>query len=368
MNIQSAESSLSSGKHLKPIDTLRMISVYFVFADHMTNPGLWGTFKPGPFGVDFFFVLSGFLITHILLVEKDKREGGRPLGAILKSFYIRRTLRIFPLYYLAIFILFFVNIPGFRDLFGFYASYTVNYIFYFTPVDERVLALYHGLPAAHFWSLCVEEQFYLMWPLVVLLLPKNALKFLVIFLFLSIPLIEYYLSDSTSAVYLFIKPSPVGYFYSLGMGAFLAILLFEGWAINVKKLFYMAVCVLVAYVSVLLFCHDLKQVVLFKKYLQPLLHGSIILLSISYTNGFLEAIWNNRFFSYSGKISYGLYVFHFIIINLVAAYCVSHDINFAETAGKFQIPIYIGCTYVCAIVSYELYEKKFLRLKKRFNS
>jgi peptidoglycan/LPS O-acetylase OafA/YrhL len=128
---------------------------------------------PGWIGVHLFFVLSGFLITGILLDSKRRLA----TGEYFRSFYVRRTLRIFPLYYATLLIAFFVaprvfpsivaSVPG--SLQVWYWTYLSNWV---NPYGLEVPYL------SHFWSLAAEEQFYLVWPLVVLLTSPRRLAWL----------------------------------------------------------------------------------------------------------------------------------------------------------------------------------------------
>src|ERR1700741_2978178 len=116
--------------HYKQLDSLRFFSVLAVMIGHWiswdTNGFILKEFHWGN-GVIFFFVLSGFLITEILIRQRSSIEGGlRTLGQVLKNFYVRRTLRIFPVYYLLIFFLFYVNYKHTRELFPYLVSYTTN--------------------------------------------------------------------------------------------------------------------------------------------------------------------------------------------------------------------------------------------------
>jgi peptidoglycan/LPS O-acetylase OafA/YrhL len=143
----------------------------------------WFVFEAGTAGVDFFFVLSGFLITYLLLQEIDQ------FGRIqLKKFYIRRILRIWPLYYLVLFVSFFAvpaasvfYIPGYSD--QLYEGFLPKLFFSVLLMPNVALFLYGEIPyASPLWSVGVEEQFYLFWPLVVMF-SKGRLK--IIFAFIA---------------------------------------------------------------------------------------------------------------------------------------------------------------------------------------
>jgi peptidoglycan/LPS O-acetylase OafA/YrhL len=181
-----AEGSLSSHERLPVLDGIRGIAILPVIVYHTV---LHGGFDPttkvdrafvrlslfGWCGVDLFFVLSGFLITGILY---DTR------GSVgyFKNFYTRRVLRIFPLYYgflvLFFLVLFFLVLPFLLPQNDGLCSVRKEQVWYWTYLVNIAIA-YRGWPSdliiAHFWSLAVEEQFYLFWPLVVFLFPRRTL-------------------------------------------------------------------------------------------------------------------------------------------------------------------------------------------------
>jgi peptidoglycan/LPS O-acetylase OafA/YrhL len=153
--------SSKAHKHLPALDGIRAWAVFLVILYHsgvVTN-------VPGDLGVSAFFVLSGFLITWLLDKEYDRT------GTVsLKEFYIRRTLRIFPAYYVFILVSLSADAvlgdPWSRGLIASAFSYTVNYY-----------NAFQGHPStsvAHAWSLAVEEQFYLLWPIAFLALTRKA--------------------------------------------------------------------------------------------------------------------------------------------------------------------------------------------------
>ncbi len=140
--------------YMKQLDGLRFLAVSAVMFGHwtLTIPAL-KTFDlySATFGVNLFFVLSGFLIAQILLKNKQQEKP----AAILRTFYIRRFLRIFPLYYAVVFVGILINLPGARAYFLSLVTYTANYPF---GISTNLGYL------SHLWSLCVEEQFYIFSP------------------------------------------------------------------------------------------------------------------------------------------------------------------------------------------------------------
>jgi peptidoglycan/LPS O-acetylase OafA/YrhL len=151
------------------LDALRAIAVIAVLVHHFLPVA---KFIPEDFltlgllAVRLFFVLSGYLITGILL--RSKRQ---PLPLAFKQFYIRRTLRIFPIYYLTLAILVLLNVGAFRNFIFWHLLYASNILFALTPNA--------ALSGGHLWSLSVEEQFYWLWPPLILLTPYMYLHKLI---------------------------------------------------------------------------------------------------------------------------------------------------------------------------------------------
>ena len=144
----------------------------------------------GSNGVNLFFVISGFLITEIFLKCKKEVENGQSIRLTLRQFYARRFLRIFPLYYLVISLSFLFNFSDVWHELWWYLTYTVNYY-------GLVTGKWIGLP--HFWTLALEEQFYLLWPLVILLVPRRCL--------LLVPVIAILIAPATRALILARMPT-----------------------------------------------------------------------------------------------------------------------------------------------------------------
>ena len=180
-----AMSSPVRGSHyserIPALDGIRGLAILMVLFFHFTSYGGWspnGFLEKAYFraatagwaGVDLFFVLSGFLITGILF---DTRNSGR----FFQSFYARRILRIFPLYY-AVLVVFFLVIPLLFDVGADYTQPQSDQVWYWTyliNVKFSIDGWGHFIYLGHFWSLAVEEQFYLLWPLVVFSFPRRTL-------------------------------------------------------------------------------------------------------------------------------------------------------------------------------------------------
>lgn len=147
--------------YLPELDALRAFAVFLVICHHWC--GLTGPL--GPIGVWVFFVLSGFLITRILLDSRSDAPGANRQALV--RFYIRRMLRILPLYYFVL-LLAFLTSATFRSSWPWYAAYLQNFWMIRATSDEQIFG-------PHFWSLAVEEQFYVVWPLIALFAPRVVL-------------------------------------------------------------------------------------------------------------------------------------------------------------------------------------------------
>ena len=155
--------------YMPQLDALRALAVAAVAWSHWAPHELHGGILWGPYGVKLFFVLSGFLITNILLdcrAAADDAPGG--LWLALRSFYVRRFLRLFPLYYATLLLAALCSVRPVRETLGWTLSYTANFYFFQRGGWNGVIS--------HFWSLAVEEQFYLFWPWVIMFLPARWLK------------------------------------------------------------------------------------------------------------------------------------------------------------------------------------------------
>lgn len=154
------------------LDSLRAFACLLVIIQHWYHEipviDFLAKFQLGKMGVLIFFVLSGFLITRNLLNDKCEYERGeKTRRKILADFYVRRTLRIFPIYYISLLLFYCLNFNNIREKIGWYFFYCSNVLCY---LDQK----WDG-PTGPFWSLAVEEQFYVVWPLLVLLCPKKSL-------------------------------------------------------------------------------------------------------------------------------------------------------------------------------------------------
>jgi peptidoglycan/LPS O-acetylase OafA/YrhL len=203
--------------HLVQLDGVRGIGMFLVFVQHWVPQGhiLLKPFVWGMIGVHLFFVLSGFLITQILLRCRGNIETGRSsFGFSLRRFYARRFLRIFPMFYLSLIVLAFFNIGIVRETFWWHVTYLSN-------VYLAIMGSMQGT-ITHFWTLSVEEQFYLAWPLLIFLTPRKWLVPVLVAIVFSAPayrvVTTYFRCNPIVRVWL-----PFANLDALGLGALLAI-------------------------------------------------------------------------------------------------------------------------------------------------
>ena len=173
-------------KYIKGLDALRALTVAVVvighsrihmfYMDHRAISNIMQVLLPTDmFGVDVFFVLSGFLISSILLHAEN---GSQPKIILVRNFIARRTLRIFPVYYFTVLILWIINYPDIHQFLPWFLTYTSNILCFKT---------HYWNAFSHTWSLSVEEQFYLIWPWLILFINKKYLKYLIAAFILSGP-------------------------------------------------------------------------------------------------------------------------------------------------------------------------------------
>lgn len=308
-------------------------------------------------GVDTFFLISGFLITYLLLVEKSNNDGKINIG----KFYLRRSLRVFPLYYLSILIApLLVHLIHSEP-----PHYLVNIFFLnnFYAIQTKAWEF----PFAHLWSICVEEHFYLIWPWLIAFIPTRKLPTLFAFLialsilfrgythmFDSYPYFTLYL-HSLSRIDVMVIGGAIAYLHftqpirlniSLWVrltvyGLFILLLFVESnndwnnvFMAMVKKYFYVSVIVF----EMLNYLFNEKAIFNFKK--KNILH-------------------------YLGKTSYGIYMFGNMLIPFIIH--IEHKLKntFLHNVFFFLF-LNVLITCIVSILSYELFEKFFLSFKKRF--
>lgn len=299
-------------------------------------------------GVTLFFVLSGFVITRILLNTKYQRN-------YFQRFYKNRILRIFPLYYFYLSITYFIFplVQGLPPNFEFKEQMP----FYFFLQNLNWLTNFKTSGPGHFWSLAVEEHFYLIWPLIINLVPRKSIKILVLVLILlSIPLKAFLIYNTIDINY-----NSVSRFDSILIGCFIAVieqeLEYKLPRLNKKYLFYSFFTLLL----VGIFFYIFKEPLFFyKSILKHLILGMLFGLLVYFLISSPRHIAVNRFLEsnsmqYFGKISFGIYVWHILAFQIVLMFSISSMIL------NFLFSMFI--TIILSHLSFYYFEKRFLALK-----
>jgi peptidoglycan/LPS O-acetylase OafA/YrhL len=363
--------------YFENLDCLRAFAALMVICIHISS---WLKFPDTPFysklelclslndyggrcGVYFFFVISGFLITYLMFTEQAS------VGSLsVKNFYIRRVLRIWPLYFLVLLIGFFVY-PVIINVFA-HGHYTerANLIMYscFLANYENI---HHYSPNGILgvqWSVAIEEQFYLIWPLLFILFDKN--KFPVVLLLVTISSELFYMSH--------LNQFKEQYFNTIGVMRYLSFGALLAWLCYNKpddvKLFLSKIP---SGVMVLIYITALSSPFLinmlfgangannFLNSIIPMFFFGFVIIEQNYSNRSFFKFGRIKFLNWLGKISYGLYLIHMIAIYMV-------NFLFSKLLPErfigLQIVMVFAFTITMSAVSYNYFEKYFLKLKDKF--
>jgi peptidoglycan/LPS O-acetylase OafA/YrhL len=383
--------------YFKNLDTIRFIAALMVFLDNAIRPsfrylGIDGTLlawmldiiSKGGTGVSIFFVLSGFLITYLLVSEHEVSH-----KISLKKFYMRRVLRIWPLYYLVIIVIFIV-FPFLKSL-GFMGYNSIShsnlfcYLTFLSNFDWRLVDIHfpgekHVLAESVLWSISVEEQFYFFWPLLFVFFPKRFWGYLIVSVILA------------SAVFRIINHKDVLILYvhtlsvliDLGIGGLMAYLV----KTKVRIRTYFESVTTSTHLSFFLFSAGLlmcNQTIVKYEYGNAL---SRILISLSFAfiiaaqamtvNKSALNLGNFSFATKWGKYTYGIYLLHPLVVTFLNVIMRLTYHPYHNLLTRFHIPyidflIVFSFGFLAAPVtlliswfSYEYFESRFLALKSKF--
>lgn len=347
--------------YMPQLDALRAIAVILVIISHwFSKTHFLNRFTPnGMMGVTLFFVLSGFLITGILLRSKSGIDEGKSVAQAFKVFYIRRALRIFPVYYLLLLILVTFNIAAIRESFWWHFFYASNFHFWLQDAWAGQLS--------HFWSLAVEEQFYLVWPAVIFFTPTRLIPHALLSGILIAVLFRYLVVTPHDEMGRLLMPGSLDSFCIGGLFAF-GRLSKPGWF----RRYYTNRTKFVAGAFVLLVLVHLH----FFAGLRLDVHRTFYLFLLSVAFGIfidrasepvntpvIKNILNNGVVIYIGKISYGIYLIHNFI-----PYFYGLQIPFLSVSISIYVIQVLRFLIVIGLasLSWFLLEKPILRLKNRF--
>lgn len=369
-----------TGPHLVALDGVRGLAIVLVLFVHFVGDNtprgviersMVRLANYGAWGVDLFFVLSGFLITGILWDSKTKPH-------YFRNFYVRRTLRIFPLHYAALALLF-VVVPRLPIAYpAGLAEAHQHQEWLWAYAGNLYLSLrgtWTALPfVGHFWSLAVEEHFYLVWPVVVLLCSRRRLLAVCVGCSLFALGLRSVLALSGVSDVALVALTPCR-LDALCIGAFLAV---SSRTVGIETLGRHARPALLVLASLVLLTTGwnavigaLPGIVLpVRGSLVALAFGALLVVTLtSSSDSPVGRVFRSPTLRFFGKYSYGLYVFQAIIATWFQASDVEGRLTDAlrshALAMVLQAAIGVGASTLLAVLSYELFEKHFLRLKGR---
>ncbi|MBL7910347.1 MAG: acyltransferase [Bacteroidia bacterium] len=345
------------------------INFNYVFSNKVLQILHLHFFKNGSLGVNFFFVLSGFLISWLLLMEKEKRN-----TVDLINFYKRRVLRIWPVYFIVVIIGFYI---GSTCDFPFITNQNFNYRSDLTQVKWYVTFLANYAPGnsnfliSQLWSVSVEEQFYFFWPILFLFVNKKQFLYCC-FLIVIISFI-YKIYDmqrvstyvSTPFVMSDLAFGGLICYYAMYHQAF-----FSSIKNLSKKSIYAIYIVLICYTFLHGFSHIFGEKIFllyspFESILFAILF-SLVILEQNFSDNSFYKFGKINLFNRLGKISYGIYAYHmltFPIAFYIASLLPFNDLGLLSYLIKtFTVII---CTICISLFSYHFIEVKFLSLKNK---
>jgi peptidoglycan/LPS O-acetylase OafA/YrhL len=345
-------------RYIKGLDTIRAMAIGIVIIQHWGPYGYGKIIPEGSFGVDVFFVLSGYLITRILLASRYECAESN-LSQLIKSFYIRRALRIFPIYFLYVLVIYLLNDEYARKNLVYFLTYTTNFL----VLRDGKFAI------SPTWSLSVEEQFYLVWPWIIIFMPRKYLLGAILSA-IGIGIISTWGFQKIYGDYgvFLLLPCVIAF----GTGALFAyVSLFNRY----KKVVSNTFIALLPVSIILLFVHQFGHHLLLIRAVNSVIAVSLIIyVTRQNYNPVSRLFFNNSFLAYIGKISYGIYLYHQPIPRYyyIAINYLNSRIHFNDRLYRFltvppsQYFIQMTVMLILAALSYRYIESAFLKLKNRF--
>lgn len=365
MNVFKKLSHGSSLGYMVQLDSLRTLAVFGVMIEHYIPGDIFGSILPywksnlslGRSAVTLFLVLSGFLITGILLRARDTiNPTTQSARFTIWIFYIRRFLRIAPIYYLTI-IVTGIAFKQVRNTFFWHLTYTTNILVFIRGTWDET--------STHLWTLCLEEQFYLIWPCLMLFVPKKyLLKVIFTTIILSVTsrfILLYGFNLNTTQITVF----PLASMDQLGLGALLGFYTYNPERFNQAKRnlcnFGLWVCL-----PLVIFLNNID---IFSTLLRPTVLAIFCTWLINGAakgfGGIGGRVLELKPLVFLGKISYGIYVFHYFMIPVFA------KVYELKLLAPLPLPIEAVLksllTLAIAIPSWLLIEKPINDLKRNFS-
>jgi peptidoglycan/LPS O-acetylase OafA/YrhL len=364
-------------KYFSNLDATRYFSFLHIFANHVfftnsaiiLNSGLYIFIRTyvarGFFGIDYFFVLSSFLITWIILEEKE-RTGNFNIG----FFLIRRCLRLWPLYFAVVLLAYIAVEVGQRHWGVQHENVPPLYNFLFFILNFYIIN--HGdnflFFLVFFWSISIEEQFYLCWAFFLKFFKRYFVQICILIIVVSLLYRYINCEDNDKLVY-----HTFSLFGNFGVGALTAYTCFFelGFINKLKRLSRTGIIFIYIFIALnIIFYNQLYNYtfsLVFERLIFALFFGFIIFEQEFCANSFIK-LGRWKFINYLGSMSFGLYCFHGICITLL----IKLSEKFPQLCDSnaevyFLNPLVIMIlTIILSILSYEYFEKRMLLLKNKF--
>jgi len=381
------------------LDGLRSLAFILVYYHHTIglfwrdNPGNSGLYKFmfyadqrihnwGWVGVDLFFVMSAFLITSLLLRERERNSGAEAAATVdtisLKKFFVRRILRIWPLYftYLALVALLSLALPPVYTGATLANPVASTQLFFFAIFVGNFAVIGQGV-ILHLlnpmWSLCIEEQFYIIWGSAMKLIKNN--QFLIALLVvgaIAAPALRFYLWHLDAKNYLAYYLNSVSHSDAI-IGGGIAAFAWKRYSEKIKSstliqsLIMLIGVLCLAPLSFVPYIEESDISIVWVMSLVAL--GFVALVLATMSNKFLRAFFSQPFLTHVGRLTYGLYIFHFLVIySLVFVSRNELHISSRLTYIMISWPLGLALTYALARLSWGFIEAPSLAVKERFKA
>lgn len=355
---------MENKENFHSLNALRFFSFFIVFLSHLPY-SLFGKLEflqiEGALGVYFFFILSGFLITYILLNQKVMN---------FKKFFARRVLRIWPMYFLIILFAFLSSfIIGFLKLSSSNVGYEPNWLMSCLFLENYKI-IYHGdygnvSPLPVLWSVCIEEHFYIIWGLLIVFINKKKIMQTIIAVIIISFVSKYFFYQNN----LLFKDILTNFDYFM-YGAIVAYLFTYkkektiSFINNLPKIIK-AIVILMSIIYIFTFHYiSFQYDALVLSIITGVLFTSVLMIFLPQENNTFK-ISSNAIFSKLGLYTYSLYLNHAIIISLLIQVFKKMNLDFKNYYLLFII-LSLVATILASKITYNLIEKPFLNMKKKF--
>ncbi len=362
-------------KRIPQIDGLRAIAILLVISFHYINNQLVNaTDKIAKFfclatsfgwaGVDLFFVLSGFLIGSILIANKHKNK-------FFSTFYIRRFVRIIPTYYLLIiFFIIICTIPFFKTNYFVAGNNVIPTWSYFLMMHNVYMGQLNNMgnnAMSVTWSIGIEEQFYLIIPFIIYYIKNKWLPFLLVFFIILANIFRFYYTTPGQWIPAYVLlPCRMD---AISFGVLIA------WINSnynlttfATKYFKKISLIMISTVAICAFLYlKYQDIGIIRNSLFALFFACAIVFALSKPNSFYGKILANNALNWIGKISYSLYLFHYLIIGIFNVIATTYFKNIGTILGICTTILALLFTFLFSWIVYNYIEKPTVALGKKFN-